>query len=174
MYTIEYYKTKRKKPIVNEDDWVRQKIVDKCWNIKSLTIDREDIEHVLYDEKLLYLPALVAKVRRVSSYSDLTPITILNNNKVNQLLIYEIINCDWMINRDELKEELVTLELARTLCKYMQQYEATSKPYRKRDLEALINYYMDTIMNKDKEEYQSEIEPLRLGKSFIKAKKRTI
>lgn len=29
-------------------------------------------------------------------------------------------------------------------------------------------------MNKDKEEYQSEIEPLRLGKSFIKAKKRTI
>ena len=39
-------------------------IIDKCWNIKSLTIDIEDIEKIIYDQRLIYLCSLYAIVMK--------------------------------------------------------------------------------------------------------------
>ena len=176
MYTIEYYKTKREKPVPKESGWDRKEVTDVCWNIKSLTIDKEDIEHILYDSRLMnysHLPGLVAKVRCRSWYKDLEALTILNNNSINQLLIYEIINCEWMINRDEINE-LDTLKIARNLCRYVKRYDNTNNSYRKVQAEGLLNYYMNTIMNImniDKPKQKSEGKILKLGVHIIKPKK---
>ena len=175
MYTIEYYKTKRERPVPKESGWDRKEVTDICWNIKSLTIDKEDIEHIIYDVKLVndsHLLPLVARVRRASSYSDITSITILNNNIVNQLLIYEIINCEWMINRDKINE-LDGLKVARNLCKYVMRYEHTNDALLKAKAKSLLDHYMNTIMNLDKGEYKSDVEPLKLGKDLVRVRKRT-
>ena len=163
MYTIEYYKTKREKPVPKESGWDRKEVTDICWNIKSLTIDKGDIEHILYDDRLLWhshLPGLAAKVRSRSWYRDLKSLKILNNNIVNQLIIYEIINCEWMINRDEINE-LDALKIARNLCKYVQRYDHTNNAYQKEQAKGLLDYYINTIMNINNPEQKSE------GKTFF-------
>lgn len=180
MYTIEYYKTKREKPKVDESESARRKdLVDKCWNIKSLTIDKEDIEHIFYDEELLYTTHLyvlagrvVRMCKKTDSYSDLTSVVILNNNGVNQTLIYEIINCDWMVNRDELSEELAALKLAKNLCKYIRKYDDINNPCKKEKAKVLLDYYMDTIINIDKPEQKFEGKTLKLGTHIIKPNKK--
>lgn len=117
MYSIQYYKSKRVKPTLDEPNYLsdnrklncikrrrylRQKdLIDKCWNIKSLTIDLNDIENIIYDENLNHLLSLYARANRLRN-NGIEHITILNNSRVNLLYIYETLNCEWMINSEEI------------------------------------------------------------------------
>ena len=186
MYTIEYYKTKKEKPIINEPEYsndnrrnymnrkryLHQKdLIDKCWNIKSLTIDIDDIKHIIYDRKLRKLYSLYARVQRAKLDDNINSITILNNNSLNLMFIYEIINCEWMINQEEMLDSLDTLKISRQLYNRMQEYEATNNPKIKKDIEILIDYYINTIIIKNKSEQEFGVKTLKLGKHFIKQKK---
>ena len=173
MYTIEYYKTKRKEPNIKEKEGLanyEKDSIEKCWNIKSITIDIEDIKHIIYDEKLYKLYGLYARINRENLDNSIRSITILNNNLKNQLCIYEILNCDWMVNQYKILDNLETLKIARQLSNRIQEYDSTSKPFRKKNVEVLIDYYISTIMNKDKKDRSSDTKTLKLGKRFIKQK----
>ena len=190
MYTIEYYKTKKEKPTIKEPEYssdskrinymkrrwyLHQKdLIDKCWNIKSLTIDIEDIKHIIYDRKLRKLYGLYAIVQRAKFDENINSITILNNNSANLMFIYEIINCGWMVNQEEMVDDLDTLKISRQLYNRMQEYDATNNPNIKKDIEILIDYYINTIISKNKNEQESSVKTLKLGTHFIKPKKRTI
>ncbi len=109
MYTIEYYKTKKEKPTIKKP----KDLVDKCWNIKSLTIDIEDIKHIIQDRGLQHLFSLYARVKRAKFDENINSITILNNNSINLSYIYEIINCEWMVNANGDLNNLDMLKLVR-------------------------------------------------------------
>ena len=186
MYTIEYYKTKKEKPTIKEPKYssnskrinymkrrryLHQKdLIDKCWNIKSLTIDIEDIKYIIYDRKLRKLYSLYARVQRAKLDDNINSITILNNNSLNLMFIYEIINCEWMINQEEMLDSLDTLKISRQLYNRMQEYEATNNPKIKKDIEILIDYYINTIIIKNKSEQEFGVKTLKLGKHFIRQK----
>ena len=100
MYSIQYYKSKRIKPTLEIPNYssdnrklnamkkiryLHQKdLIDKCWNIKSLTIDIEDIKNVIYDDRLKHLISLYAIISRLN-INEINSITILNNNTTNLL-----------------------------------------------------------------------------------------
>ena len=190
MYTIEYYKTKKEKPIIKEPDYSsdskrinymksrwylhRKDLIDKCWNIKSLTIDIEDIKHIIHDRRLRKLYGLYAIVEREKFDENINSITILNNNSVNLMYIYEIINCEWMVNQAEMLNTLDTLKISRQLYNRMQEYDATNNPNIKKDIEILIDYYINTVINKNKKEQESDDKTLKLGKHFIRSRKKNI
>ena len=187
MYTIEYYKTKKEKPTIKEQEYssdskrinymmrrwylYQKDLIDKCWNIKSLTIDIEDIKHIIYDRKLRKLYSLYARVQRAKFNDNINSITILNNNSLNLMFIYEIINCEWMVNQEEMLDSLDTLKISRQLYNRMQEYEATNNPNIKKNIEILIDYYINTIINKNKSEQEFGVKTLKLGKHFIRQKK---
>ena len=142
MYTIEYYKTKKEKPTIKEPEYssdnrrlnymmrrwyLHQKdLIDKCWNIKSLTIDIEDINHIIQDKRLFKLYSLYAKVERAKFDKNINSITILNNNSVNLSFIYEIINCEWMVNADVDINNLDVLKLTRHLLELLDRYDKST------------------------------------------------
>ena len=131
MYSIEYYKTKKEKPTIKEPEYssdskrinymkrrwyLHQKdLIDKCWNIKSLTIDIEDINHIKADKRLRKLFSLCGRVERAKFDESINSITILNNNSLNLMFIYEIINCEWMVNQEEMLDSLDTLKISKQL-----------------------------------------------------------
>ncbi len=186
MYTIECYKTKKEKPTIKEPDysssnwklnylmkrWYSYKkgLIDKCWNIKSLTIDVEDIKHIIYDNRLLKLYSLYFKVQRANLDKKIGSITILNNNSVNLMFINAIINCKWMINRDEMLDGIDSLNVSRQLYNFMKEYDSTNDPKLKRDIEILIDYYINTITSYNKNEQEFGSNTLKLGKHFIRQK----
>jgi hypothetical protein len=117
MYSIEHYKTKRDKSEIKEPNYNnngkyyerrrflhQSDLIEKCWDIKSLTIDLDDIKQVIYDERCHYLLSLYAKIEKANTLG-IKSITILNNNVTNLLYIYEIINCDWMIEENASERE---------------------------------------------------------------------
>lgn len=188
MYSIEYYKSKRTKPTLEESTYsgdrkkdiprkrkyLHQKdLIDKCWNIKSITIDLEDIKHIIHDTKLKYLLGLYARVNRINSDNSINSITILNNNNINLSYIYEILNCEWMVNREEEPEKIDALKISRKLCERIKEYERASNPNRKKDIEILIDYYMNTIINKYNNKQENKTRTLKLGNHWIREKKRT-
>ena len=149
-------------------------LIDKCWNIKSLTIDIEDINHIIQDKKLFKLYSLYAKVERSKFDDNINSITILNNNSVNLMFIYEIINCEWLVNQEEMLDTLDTLKISRQLYTRMQEYEATNNSNIKKDIEILIDYYINTIISKNIKEQESDVKTLKLGKHFIMPLQRTV
>ena len=188
MYTIEYYKYKKKPTIKNielissnhsfnrmmERKYYYQKdIIEKCWNIKSLTIDIEDIINIIYDQSLINLYSLYAiAMKRISSDNSITSITILNNNKLNLSYIYEIINCEWMINANENIDEINIEKIQKRLDYLKNKYENTTNQKKKIDIEYdiyLISYYLDTI-KKHNDIQKKERKNVKLGKRFIKQK----
>lgn len=188
MYTIEYYKTKKEKTTVKEMEysndnkkinymiWKRNlhqnDLVEKCWNIKSLTIDIEDIEHIIQDKRLLKLYSLYAMVKRKNFDESINSITILNNNSANLAYIYEIINCEWMVNANEYLNNLDVLKLAKRLLTLIDRYDNTQDEKSKRAIKdkiELIKYYMDTIINKNNNEI-TDSKSLKLGNHFITRK----
>ena len=192
MYSIQYYKRKRIKPtleipnyssdnrILNAMEKIRylhqKDLIDKCWNIKSLTIDIADIQNVIYDDSLKHLLSLYVRINRLN-INEINSITILNNNGINLLYIYEIINCDWMINRDEINysEELLFKKI-RELNHLMDKYENSKKQGDKIKLKNrihLFKYWMNTF-NKKNIAQKEEIKTLKLGKNIIKGSQRTI
>lgn len=120
MYSIEYYKRGK-----NEPDWVRErkhkndfkdpqdykdylkdiKIFNACRNIKSLTIDFEDLDllHTTHNPYCEYscdsydLGVICDCARSLSAER----IVIENDGYgINRELIYNIINTKWLINKD--------------------------------------------------------------------------
>ncbi len=184
MYTIEYYKIKKEKPTIKEPKYssnskrinymkrrrylYQKDLIDKCWNIKSLTIDIEDIKRIIYDRKLEKLYSLYERVQIAKFDDNINSITILNNNSLNRMFIYEIINCEWMVNQEEMLDSLNTLKISRQLYNLRQEYEATNNPNIKKDIEILIDYYIKTIINKNKSEQELGVKTLKLGKRFIR------
>ncbi len=125
MYSIEYYKKKRKEPewfheeirmenFETEHDYLEHvNLVKKyiaCWNIKSLTIDVEDLR-LLHDTLPPYFDCYCEYSCDSSDLYDICScaekllkaeiITIPNNDiMMNVELIYHIINTKWLINKD--------------------------------------------------------------------------
>lgn len=184
MYVVNYYKKEREKPIIKEPVYsnnnktnsllkrkyfYKKDLIDKCWNIKSLTIDIEDIKHIIYDGNAKHLLSLYLRVKRANFDEDVKSITILNNNSVNLLYIYEIINCKWMVNYNEELNNLNLLNTVKRLLILIDQYEIVTDIKMKEKIKneiKLIKYYIDTILNK--ENNKTEFRTLKLGKSFIK------
>ena len=188
MYTIEYYKNQRTKPIIEEPNYPdnprlknimkrrylhKKDVLDKCFNIKSLTIDLEDINNIIFDKKVGYLLGLYMRVKKSNISDDINSITILNSNKINESCIYEIINCDWMVNKDDEINILEVLKMARQLYTLTEEYEKandlTSKNHIKKKM-YLIKYYIDTIINKCCTEEEKNVISLKLGKKIIEKK----
>lgn len=158
MYTVEYYKAKRNQ-------------VGDYKNIKSLTIDLSDIENIVYDGNLCALKELYAKVSRMDT-TGIDSITILNNNFANEMYINEILNCRWMINREDksVKEEVVygMLEAINRHLEYSKRDITKSTIYSSLENEKkLLEYYIMSVKSKNSEE-QSNTKVLKLGKRFIK------
>ena len=107
-------------------------LIDKCWNVKSLTIDLEDINHILYDKSLRHLFSLYARVKRLNIDDSISTITILNNNIVNLSYIYEIINCKWMVNANEELNNLDVLITAQKLVTLIDQYDKETDEKRRK------------------------------------------
>ena len=189
MYTIEYYKTKKEKPIIKKPDYSsdnkkinymmrrrylhQEDLIDKCWNIKSLTIDIEDINHIIQDRRLQALYSLYASAKRVNFDESINSITIINNNSMNSSYIHEIINCKWMVNANEELNNLDVLNMVRKLFVLIEQYDKATEPKIKRTIQdeiELIKYYVDTILNKYNNKV-ADTKTLKLGQNFIRAKK---
>lgn len=182
MYTIEYYKTKKEKPTIKEPEYssdnkkmrtryLHQKdIIDKCWNIKSLTIDLEDIANIPKDKKLKHLFSLYARVGRTNIDNSIKSITILNNNSSNLSYIYEIINCKWMVNNNSELSNIEVLKVIKMFFelteKYDKETDSTTKNNIKNEI-TLIEYYLSTLINKHNNNI-SNTRTLKLGAHWIK------
>ena len=186
MYTIEYYKTKRKKPEIKEPEnftgnartdyhikraYEYQKDrIDKCWNIKSITIDLEDLKHTAQSRETKYLYSLYVRIIRAGFDKSINAITILNNNSVNLLYIYEIISCKWMINANEDVNNLDILNIVRDLLILLDQYDKEENKINKRIIKhriSVIKYCLNTIINKT-DNKDPNTKTLKLGVNFIK------
>ncbi len=191
MYTIEYYKAKKEKPAIKEPEYssdnkrinnmmrrryLHQKdLINKCWNIKSLTIDIEDIKHIIQDRRLQHLFSLYERVKRANLDESINSITILNNNSINSLYIYEIINCKWIVNANDDLNKLDVLKLTRRLLTLIDRYDREREQKIKRIIKdeiELIRYYMDTIINKYNynNNKATDTKTLKLGRHFIRRK----
>lgn len=195
MYTIEYYKAKKEKPTIKEPEYssdnkrknymmrrryVHQKdLIDKCWNIKSLTIDIEDIKNIIQYRRLQHLFSLYERVKRANVDESINSITILNNNRINLLYIYEIINCKWLVNANGDLNNIDVLKLTRRLLTLMDRYDREREQKIKRiskDEIELIKYYMNTIINKNNynNNKEADTKTIKLGRHFIRRKNWTI
>ena len=191
MYTIEYNKTKKEKPTIKQPEYssdnkrrnymmrrryLHQKdLINKCWNIKSLTIDIEDIKHIIQDRRLQYLFSLYERVKRANFDESINSITILNNNRINLLYIYEIIKCEWIVNANDDLNNLDVLKITRRLLTLMDRYDREREQKKKRIIKdeiELIKYYMDTIINKHNynNNKETDTKTLKLGRHFIRRK----
>ena len=113
--------------------------------------------------------SLYLRVKRANFDEDVKSITILNNNNVNLLYIYEIINCKWMVNYNEELNNLNLLNTVKRLLILIDQYEIVTDIKMKEKIIneiKLIKYYIDTILNKEND--KTEFRTLKLGKRFIK------
>ena len=192
MYSIQYYKNKQIKStleisnsssdnrklnaIARVRDLHQKDLIDKCWNIKSLTIDIADIKNVIYDDRLNHLISLYTKINRLN-INEIDSITIINNNSINMLYIYEIINCDWMIDKDKVNysEELL-LERIRELNHLIEKYEKSQTQSDKNKLKNrihLFEYWMNSF-NARNTTQKADIKVLKLGKHIIKRNQGTI
>lgn len=189
MYSIEYYKTKRTLEKAKESNDIRVKylmlnpypdkkkldLIEKCLNIKSLTIDLEDIKHVMKDKKLKHLPGLFAIVNRniILEDNEINAITILNNNYSNWLFIYEIITCSWMVNNAEEVNNLDILKATSRFLYLTEQYDNVDDSYAKRRMKNemdLIKYYLHTLIKKNNssQTVKTNSKTLKLGKRISK------
>ena len=167
MYTIEYDENIRK-PEINESAYTNngemfigafgkrynyQKDMDeRCFNIKSLTIDLEDISQIIKDHNTGHLLGLYAMVNNKITDKSINAITILNNSLVGKLIIYSIITCKWMVNSDEKPKNEDILETLKEIKRLTNLYEKTTDEFRKKHLKdeiELLKYYRDTIATED-------------------------
>ena len=186
MYSIEYYQNERSKPTIEIPNYSsdnrnsmkrraylrRKDVIDKCGNIQSLTIDFADIKNVLYDDRLKHLPGLYARINGLN-INDVKTIKIFNDNSVNLLYIYEIINCDWMINRGEIdySEELL-IEKTKELYLLITEYEKSNNLDDKaRDKIHLFKYWINSL-NARNNTQNSDEKVLKIGNHVINKYKR--
>lgn len=190
MYSIEYYQNERSKPTIEIPNYSsdnrkrnsmkrraylrRKDVIDKCGNIQSLTIDVADIKNVLYDDRLKHLRGLYARINGLN-INDVKTIKIFNDNSVNLLYIYEIINCDWMINKGEIdySEELL-IEKIKELYLLITEYEKSNNPddkVRLKDKIHLFKYWINSL-NARNNTQNSDEKVLKIGNHVINKYKR--
>lgn len=151
MYIIEYDETKK----IDEN---APYFVKECYNIKSITIDIKDFRNLLYDEPInINVYSIYKKVKKVVNYSkktnpsfNINKVTILNETRMDSRIIYEIINCEYMINKNETKEEIETRinklesKLDKLYEKYDNEENIVLKNRIKKDI-GFIEYFIDSI-----------------------------
>ena len=128
MYTIEYNEIKKEIPDIPTTFFIgdgqritligginglrrTHRIRLACLNIKSLTIDYEDIEAIM-ETKSNTTDAFFGILARASrSKEKIDKVVIYNDSQSGAHMIYDIINTKWLINKDEFKysEELENL-----------------------------------------------------------------
>lgn len=184
MYTIEYYKTKREKEekyhkginninrITTRKYCHQNDIYNKCLDIKSITIDVDDIKRIVFDQELKNLYVLYTRIIQViSNDNSIGSITILNNNLSNLHYIYEILNCKWMINTNENIDEIKIEKIEKCLESLKNKYTKTTNQKKKMDIYYkiyLIEYYLETVKRKYDNTQKEKWKNIRLGKHLIK------
>lgn len=165
MYTIQYYKNLRKKIIKTNND----EKYSCCKNIKSITIDMSDINHVLLDEKQIYLVSLYARLHRRKDINDLKYVTINNTDFINTRRIYDILNTKWMINKNEINNiseeqiEKTYIELENLKKRYQKEVQKDTHHPQKIEILLknkikLMEYYLNTITQNKKCSYNLVIK----------------
>ena len=174
MYTIEYYNTQKEKPLIDESipsiesrnitqrinrrRMHQQELRDVVSNIKSITIDLEDLNRVMLDRRLIHLNSLFSRIRRNGEWEKHEAITIPNNS-LNQLCIYEIIKCDWMVNSEadfdysDILDKLSQLTKLNNKSKTKDEDNSKTSDQNKKEL---LRYYIDTILRKYNENKEKE------------------
>ena len=154
MYKVEY----DDKKTIDEN---KQFFIKECYNVKSLTMDIRDFNNLLYDEPvndLVYNLYLKTKkvVYHFNDNMSIDKVTIINNNDISCRIIYEIINCEYMINEDEssevIKEKIKELEvrLDNLKEKYEKEEVVQRKNRIKKDID-FIEYFIDNNLNNSKD-----------------------
>lgn len=186
MYSVEYYKTKKEmpkiaKPLYLSDSkrmnnamrriyFKKLDMIEKCLNVKSLTIDLKDINRISKDRSLFDLRSLIVKAGLAHIDDSVNAITILNNNKINQSYIYSIINCEWMVDKDDVFDDIDYLETVKKIYELIDQYnKETDRKRRARisDEIELTKYFMAEHARRDNET-ECDVNAIKLGKRFIK------
>lgn len=108
MYTLKTYKNERKYvPVSNlkfynkrakAKFYLNEKIKQTIFNIKSLTIDKEDVDKMILSENTKFILLNLKTLRK----NDDEKVTIKADNYSNVILIYSILNTNWLINKDTL------------------------------------------------------------------------
>lgn len=137
MYSIEY-----NKEINNSSQFS---------NIKSLTIDKDDILMMKYidilykgDKCLVSLYLKYLKFCRAKK-KEIDEFTILNDSESNQKVIASIINCDWLINKNSL--EINSEEYGKRKNVFQDEISFLKDSKRLCDIHRcqLMQYYIDTF-----------------------------
>ena len=170
MYTIEFRgKHQHKRPNLTTS------INESCHNIKSLTIDYEDVEHIRYcdfskkDSPISMLGGFVNGAQRLHKKNPTKQIVILNDSDLNEAYIYAILNCDWMLSSEDTDYDTLLLESADELDRLYKRLntEQDSKMLQKiQNRITLIEYKMEQLANKRVEEKPVE-EITNRGNSLI-------
>ena len=147
----------------------------QCCNIKSITIDVDDIKRIIFDQKLKFLYLLYIRIIQViGKDNSISSIIIMNNNTDNFYYIYEILNCKWMINSDENIDEIKIDKKEKYLKKLKNEYIKTTNQKRKIDIYYqiyLIEYYLESVKRKYDNTKKEERKNVILGKHLIKKQK---
>ena len=145
MYTIEYNKE------INYNQGIFK-------NIKSVTIDKEDILMMKYldivngdDKNLvsLYLKYLKFCKKNKTDYDNFT---ILNDNRANTDVISSIIFADWLINSGSLQFNIEEYQRRKVNYQSMIEFMKSSKRVHDQHQCMLMQYFIDTLdKTQDKE-----------------------
>ncbi len=190
MYRVEYYKTKKDKIEIAPPQYISDNrrvntamrrrylkkldMIEKCLNVKSLTIDLEDIYRISKDKSLFDLRSLIVKAGLAQLDDDVNAITILNNNRVNQSYIYSIINCEWMVDRDDVFDDISYLETVKKIYTLIDQYNKETDKKRREVIAneiELTKYFLSEHARKDNNS-ENDVNTIKLGKTFIKNRTR--
>lgn len=160
MYTIEFRgKHQHKKPNLTNN------IKESCHNIKSLTIDYDDVERIRYcdfsktDSPISMLGGFVNGAQRLHKKNLAKQITILNDSDLNEAYIYAILNCDWMLSSEDTDYDTLLLESADELDRLYKRLntEHDSKMCQRiQNRIVLIEYRMEQLANKRVEKETEE------------------
>lgn len=120
------------------------------------------------------MPGLYARINGLN-INDVKTIKFFNDNSVNLLYIYEIVNCDWMINKGEIdySEELL-IEKIKELYLLITEYEESNNPddkVRLKDKIHLFTYWINSLNARNNTQNLDE-KVLKIGNHVINKYKR--
>ena len=183
MYSIEYYKTKRKNTewLVMDDPEENQLLKEEktmhsaCYKIKSLTIDVEDL--FLFDETTSTISCLSVLASWAKSNPDVKQICIVNNNFYTEEIIYDIIRADWLVNKDNINiSEEQLIDIIKQLNNLVNKIDdindddkkSKSKLQLKNKIKQLRYYFyeLERIEHNDLEQSKGRVK--RLGNNIMK------
>ena len=156
MYTVEFHDNAKNKKLN-----LTSNIKETCHNIKSLTIDYEDIEHIRYcdfskkDDLVVVLGGFVSRTQRLNKKSLSKYITIVNDSDLNEMFIYALLNRDWILSSEDTNYDTLLLKSRDELNKLYEKIEVEqdSKELLKlKNRVILIEYFIKQINEQPVEE----------------------